>query len=58
MHSLVASHALVLLSVVSSASAFWRMECRATLGKGRVDPLANFGTVSNHAHTLFGAQSK
>ncbi|MBE3048644.1 hypothetical protein IMZ48_40325 [Candidatus Bathyarchaeota archaeon] len=38
--------------------AFWRMECPHRLGLGRVDPMTNFGTVSQHAHAIYGSNGK
>ena len=37
------------------ASAFWRMECRGTVGQARIDPLVNPGAVGSHAHQIFGS---
>lgn len=35
--------------------AFWRMPCQARSGLARIDPLVNFGSVSEHAHTIHGS---
>lgn len=42
----------------TGVDAFWRMECPHRLGLGRVDPLTNFGTVSQHAHAIYGSNGK
>ena len=46
-----------ILSAVG-VDAFWRMECPHRLGIGRVDPLTNPGTISQHAHAIYGSNGK
>lgn len=38
--------------------AFWRMECPHRVGLGRIDPLTNPGTISQHAHAIYGSNGK
>jgi hypothetical protein len=49
-----ASAAVWLLSLLQFADAFWRMECMSRTGLARIDPLVNFGTLSEHAHAVHG----
>lgn len=41
--------------LVVPVSAFWRVLCHGHLGVMRIDPIADFGQVSPHAHTVHGA---
>ncbi|KAK3308781.1 uncharacterized protein B0T15DRAFT_118402 [Chaetomium strumarium] len=45
----------LLLVLTSSAAAFWRMECRGSVGMARLDPMMNPGTASQHAHIIHGS---
>jgi hypothetical protein len=46
-----------LLIVATPASAFWRLLCHGQVGVVRIDPLADFGMISDHAHAVHGACS-
>ncbi|KAJ4306429.1 hypothetical protein N0V88_001230 [Collariella sp. IMI 366227] len=46
---------LAVLTAVSGASAFWRMECRGQLGLARLDPIISPGRVAQHAHAIHGS---
>jgi hypothetical protein len=54
----VVSAVLFLLAFANEASAFWRLPCRGRTGVARIDPLANFGRVGDHAHVIHGGGSK
>ncbi|RFU30740.1 hypothetical protein B7463_g5614, partial [Scytalidium lignicola] len=47
--------AVTVLTAVGGVDAFWRMPCRSRSGLARIDPLMNNGTVSPHAHSIFGS---
>jgi hypothetical protein len=47
--------ALLALSYVSPASAFWRLQCFGVAGVARIDPIVDPGTPSNHVHAIKGA---
>lgn len=53
-----AAASLTLAGLLGSAQAFWRMECPGRVGMARLDPLINFGDVSNHAHAIHGSSGK
>ncbi|CAK3838673.1 Hypothetical predicted protein [Lecanosticta acicola] len=42
------------LACAGSVSAFWRMPCRSVTGYGRLDPLVNPGSISDHVHAIHG----
>ncbi|KAF2218314.1 hypothetical protein BDZ85DRAFT_311109, partial [Elsinoe ampelina] len=44
------------LLLVSSAEAFWRMNC-GIIQVGRVDPIINPGALAQHAHTISGGSN-
>lgn len=46
-----------LLLVPTPVSAFWRLLCHGQVGVVRIDPLADFGMISDHAHAVHGANS-
>jgi hypothetical protein len=54
----LSTSAQLLVLAASSASAFWRMPCRARTGLARIDPLVSNGTLSEHAHALHGSNGK
>jgi hypothetical protein len=41
--------------LVGNVEAFWRMPCRERVGLARIDPLVNFGSISEHSHTIHGS---
>lgn len=45
------------LAAASPVSAFWRLLCHGQVGVVRIDPLADFGMISDHAHAVHGANS-
>lgn len=47
--------AALVTALVGNVDAFWRMPCRDRVGLARIDPLVNFGTVSEHSHTIHGS---
>ncbi|KAL8781079.1 MAG: hypothetical protein Q9203_001263 [Teloschistes exilis] len=51
----VASTALVLS--VGIVDAFWRLECDGSVGVARIDPLMDFGGVSDHVHVIKGGSA-
>lgn len=46
--------AIAILTLTSSASAFWRMPCRARSGLARIDPIVDPGEISQHVHAIHG----
>jgi hypothetical protein len=46
-----------LLLATTPVSAFWRLLCHGQVSVVRVDPLADFGMISDHAHAVHGANS-
>ncbi|BFZ56810.1 hypothetical protein PYCC9005_003858 [Savitreella phatthalungensis] len=42
------------LLYAGQAAAFWRLLCDNPIVTGRYDPIVNPGTLSSHAHTIFG----
>ncbi|KAL8667825.1 MAG: hypothetical protein Q9202_000290 [Teloschistes flavicans] len=53
--SRVALTALVLSA--GTVDAFWRLECDGSVGVARVDPLMDFGGVSDHVHAIKGGSA-
>jgi hypothetical protein len=49
---------VALLVGSSKVEAFWRLPCQGRSGLARIDPLKNFGTVSEHAHVIHGGTSE
>ncbi|KAI9729485.1 MAG: hypothetical protein M1818_008507 [Claussenomyces sp. TS43310] len=45
----------LLALLATTVLAFWRMECRARVGVGRIDPLMNFGEAGAHVHSIHGS---
>lgn len=47
------------LVVIASipVSAFWRLLCHGQIGVVRIDPLVDYGMISDHAHAVHGASS-
>lgn len=50
--------AFVFLLSFGSANAFWRLECGGSVGLARIDPLMDFGTLSDHVHSIKGGSGK
>lgn len=48
----------IILALVSTSDAFWRMECRSRSGFAQIDPLVSFGEVSEHIHAIHGGSGK
>jgi hypothetical protein len=42
------------LATAGVSNAFWRMPCRSRTGLARMDPLVDFGSISDHAHAIHG----
>ncbi|KAL8711751.1 MAG: hypothetical protein Q9220_003922 [cf. Caloplaca sp. 1 TL-2023] len=38
-------------------NAFWRLECDGSVGLARIDPLMDFGGLSDHVHTIKGGSA-
>lgn len=57
-NSLALSTVAGLLSLIGSSDAFWRMPCRSRTGLMRIDPIMDYGGISDHVHTLHGAGSE
>lgn len=53
--STLALKAATLLFFAADTHAFWRMPCRARSGLARLDPLVDFGAVSQHVHAIHGS---
>ena len=47
--------AISVVSLLARSDAFWRMECRASSGLARIDPLVNYGQIGDHVHSIFGS---
>lgn len=52
----VGSTALVLSAGI--VDAFWRLECDGSVGVARIDPLMDFGGISDHVHVIKGGSGK
>lgn len=39
------------------AHAFWRLPCTGQSGLARIDPLAQYGRIADHAHAIHGADN-
>lgn len=50
--------AVTALALAGSANAFWRLPCRGRTGLGRIDPIMDANTISDHVHTIHGGNSK
>ena len=50
--------AIVFLLSFGSANAFWRLECDGSVGLARMDPLMDFGSLSDHVHSIKGGSGK
>jgi hypothetical protein len=48
---------LGLLITSTPVCAFWRLLCHGQVGVVRIDPLADYGMISDHAHAVHGASS-
>ena len=46
---------VVLLLLVSSANAFWRLPCAKPVLNARADPIVAPGMASSHSHTIMGS---
>ncbi|KAL9009588.1 MAG: hypothetical protein Q9173_005394 [Seirophora scorigena] len=49
--------AVLALSSVPATNAFWRLECSGSVGLARIDPLMDFGGLSDHVHTIKGGSA-
>lgn len=47
--------AALLAGLAGNVDAFWRMPCRGRSGVARIDPLVNFGGISQHVHSIHGS---
>jgi len=47
----------VLLAALSGVDAFWRMDCHSRTGLARIDPLVDYGVVSDHVHAIHGGNN-
>ena len=47
--------AVSILSFVGHSNAFWRMECRSSVGMARLDPLVYPNQLGTHVHDVFGS---
>lgn len=50
--------AVLLLFNLGCANAFWRLLCDGSVGLARMDPLMNYGEVSDHVHSIKGGSGK
>ena len=50
--------AVLFLLTFGSANAFWRLECDGSVGLARIDPLMDFGSLSDHVHSIKGGSGK
>ncbi|KAL8945244.1 MAG: hypothetical protein Q9211_000203, partial [Gyalolechia sp. 1 TL-2023] len=58
MHNTIHSIAAVALAIsLPSVNAFWRLECDGSVGTARIDPLMDFGGLSDHIHTIKGGSA-
>lgn len=55
--SIVAGTTIFILHF-NGAHAFWRLLCDGSVGLARIDPLTNFGTASEHVHSIKGGSGK
>lgn len=46
-----------LLVTVQVVHGFWRLPCQGRTAVARIDPLAQFGKASAHAHVIHGGNS-
>src|SRR5947207_794771 len=58
MKSITLASLAAAIAAVSPVNAFWRLGCRGTAGTARIDPLMNFGEISDHVHYIHGGDSK
>lgn len=59
MHTSLTSYAAAVLAIsLPATNAFWRLECDGSVGLARVDPLMDFGGLSDHIHTIKGGSGK
>ena len=47
-----------LLVAGHTVEAFWRLPCTGRTAVARIDPLAQFGRASNHAHVIHGGNGE
>jgi hypothetical protein len=56
----IASIAFLVLGLLTTSTpvlAFWRLLCHGQVGVVRIDPLVDYGMISDHAHAVHGASS-
>lgn len=61
MHIPISSYAAAAAALafsIPAANAFWRLECDGSVGMARIDPLMDFGGLSDHVHTIKGGSGK
>ena len=44
--------------LIRLSDAFWRLECDGSVGLARLDPLMDFGGLSDHVHTIKGGSGE
>ncbi|KAL8842243.1 MAG: hypothetical protein Q9170_000569 [Blastenia crenularia] len=58
MHTILRSFAATALTLsLPAVKAFWRLECDGSVGTARIDPLMDFGGLSDHIHTIKGGSA-
>jgi hypothetical protein len=50
--------AVSVLTLAANVDAFWRMPCKGRTGLARIDPLVDYGVVSEHVHAIHGSNGK
>lgn len=50
-------YAAAFIASATQVTAFWRLPCRGLLGIDRIDPLADYGVISAHAHSIQGGSA-
>lgn len=59
MHASLRGVAAAALAItVPAVNAFWRLECDGSVGLARIDPLMDFGGLSDHVHTIKGGSGE
>ena len=49
---------LLLVLLLQTTSAFWRIKTNGTLGIARIDPIVASGKINSHVHIVHGGRSK
>ncbi|KAL9598292.1 MAG: hypothetical protein Q9219_004593 [cf. Caloplaca sp. 3 TL-2023] len=58
MHTNLHNFAATALAIaIPAANAFWRLECDGSVGTARIDPLMDFGGLSDHIHSIKGGSA-